>query len=145
MRTKGIKRVRKRTYVFWLKKDKLYSRYFYNRNIKRKWIDINLRDKGYKYDKHQRYWTKGLDEIKKEMLEKFDYWAYANLKGYIKSRPKVMGKLEMADISDEGDDIYQLNANGTDEPKKFKIKLRYDKRNSTLELYLRDWYEEVRV
>ena len=79
-----------------------------------------------------------LNEIKKEVLDKFDFWAYNNLKGYQKSRHKIMSNLDIEEISDEGEDIYQLNANGTDGPeKKFPIKLRYDKRNSTLEVYLR--------
>jgi hypothetical protein len=89
-----------------------------------------------------------LNEIKKEMLDKFDFWAYNNLKGYQKSRHKIMSNLEIEELSDEGEDVYQLNANGTDpkSQKKFPIKIRYDKRNSTLEVYLRDYkYNEKKT
>lgn len=76
----------------------------------------------------------GLDKIKKEMLDKFDFWAYNNLKGYIGSRHKIISNLDVEEVSDEGEDVYQL----TDASYSgFPIKLRYDKRNSILEVYLR--------
>ena len=75
-----------------------------------------------------------LNEIKKELLDKFDFWAYNNLKGYIGSRHKIISNLDVEEVSDEGEEVYQL----TDASYSgFPIKLRYDKRNSTLEVYLR--------
>lgn len=125
----------------------------------------SLRNKGSDYDRSFKFWyfketvvkeekkeeeisQSVLDDVKKEMLYNWGGWAWTHLKGYRKSNMSIMSTLNSANISVESDGTFQLNAEDTDlNPKSGKkalhVKLRLDKTQSDLSIYLRDWSTDV--
>lgn len=89
---------------------------------------------GYTYNRHARGWIKSdLDKIQKEMVDAFEAWGRSKMKGW--DNVEQSGKYILRNISDEGDGWYQIG--GGTKKTDFKLKLRYNPRQKTLEVYMR--------